>query len=596
PSVGFVLLRAEQKETEAAWQAAVAAREEEARRRQQARQALDMLAGPVIEEWLGKQARLSADHKKFLEDALAIYTQFAAETSTDEASQAGLAKAYHRVGDIQRILGRLPEAEEAYNHGVEIYTQLLALAPGRLEYRKALVRLRNHRINLWLATGRGAQAEAALRDLVQWQKQGVTDSSDPESRSHLALSLDNLSTQCWKRGKLRDAEALVAEALVLYEKLAKESPKEFAVLYGRARARSNQGIVLALTERPAEAEQAFREALKWQKELAPGCPGRSEVRQDLGETLRNLALLLQQTERPQQAEATHREALQVRRRLIADFPAYPDLRGDLAHSYNDLGSVLASLGRPGEAVEAYQSAIALYEKLPAELRKQLKNRAGLARAHFGLAPPLIEMNRPKEAEAANRQSARLYRELAEADPAEPDHSHYLAGSLVNLAYLHTRRGELAEARRLLADAMPHHRAAIQAKPRSNEYRRGLCGNRACLAATFVTENQHAGLAEAAGQLAEAAVAGKIPFELMRAAGLLARCATLAKQDAGLPDAQCTELARSYAERAMTTLRLAVKHGYHDAARLRTERYFASVRSRPDFRELVAELEQKQKQP
>ena len=35
---------------------------------------------------------------------------------------------------------------------------------------------------------------------------------------------------------------------------------------------------------------------------------------------------------------------------------------------------------------------------------------------------------------------------------------------------------------------------------------------------------------------------------------------------------------------------AVKHGYKDAAELKKEPFFASVRSRPDFQELLAELE------
>ena len=42
--------------------------------------------------------------------------------------------------------------------------------------------------------------------------------------------------------------------------------------------------------------------------------------------------------------------------------------------------------------------------------------------------------------------------------------------------------------------------------------------------------------------------------------------------------------------------VAVKHGYRDAARLKTDPPFAPVRSRPDFQEVVAELEKGQKLP
>ena len=71
---------------------------------------------------------------------------FAPETSTDGASQAGLAKAYRQVGDIQRILGRMAKAAEAYSRGAALYTRLSAPGPGRLGYRKELARFPNNRI------------------------------------------------------------------------------------------------------------------------------------------------------------------------------------------------------------------------------------------------------------------------------------------------------------------------------------------------------------------------------------------------------------------------------------------------------------------
>ena len=137
PAVGLVLLRTEQKQTEAERQAAVAAREEEARRRQQARQALDLVAGSVIEEWLERQPEPSEEHKKFLERMLSAYHEFASETATDEASRAGLAGAYLQTGNILYLLGRMRESEEAIDRSVTAYTELVS-ETGRLEYRRKL--------------------------------------------------------------------------------------------------------------------------------------------------------------------------------------------------------------------------------------------------------------------------------------------------------------------------------------------------------------------------------------------------------------------------------------------------------------------------
>src|SRR5262249_36737885 len=153
PTLSLVYLRQEQQRTEEALQA-------ESRRRQQARLSMDMLFGPGSKDWIGKQLAVSQEPKKVLEQALAIYTALAGETSTDAASQAGLARAHHQVGEIQKLLGRSTEAEAAYERSAALFTQLLVDAPGRLEYRRELAIVLMRRYMVWNLTGRGEQAEA----------------------------------------------------------------------------------------------------------------------------------------------------------------------------------------------------------------------------------------------------------------------------------------------------------------------------------------------------------------------------------------------------------------------------------------------------
>jgi tetratricopeptide (TPR) repeat protein len=595
PTVAYVLLRAEQQQTEAPRQAAVAAREDEARQRRQARQALDLLSKPVLENWLSKQPMLGPDEKHFLEQALVVYAELAAEMSTDEASQAAVARAYGEVGHIQFLLRRLPEAEAAYDRGAAVYARLLARTPGQLTFRKELARLLNNRYNVLNGTGRHEQADASLRDLVKLERQLVAEANDRDSLYYLAHSLTHLSSRCRVQGKLQEAEALVRESLALSQKLAADPSSTFAIRHGLASARYTLGCVLAATGRPAEAVENCRGAQKEQEELTARYPHVCHARRDLGNTYTMLAGLLWQTRRRQEAEATYQKALKVRRELVADFPGQPALYEDLAATHSRLGNVLTVLGRHRDALAVYESAIALYEKLPAKLAKQLNHRRSLARAWFNLAPTLGMLKRPKEAEAAGREAQRLYRALADENPTEPEFQDSLASSLDNLAGWAHQRGEWEEARCLANEALAHHRAAVQARPASKEYLYRLCINRRNLALILVTARQHAEAAEAAGQLAEAAVA-EFPSEIMKAAAFLARCAPLAEQDARLSDARRAELAQSYAERSMKTLRLAVKHGYRDAARLETMPSFAPVRSRLDFQELLAELKKLPKMP
>ncbi len=62
--------------------------------------------------------------------------------------------------------------------------------------------------------------------------------------------------------------------------------------------------------------------------------------------------------------------------------------------------------------------------------------------------------------------------------------------------------------------------------------------------------------------------------------------------AQLSEPQRKHLAQTYADRALATLRQAVQNGYKDLANLKKDKDLDSLRSREDFKKLLAELELK----
>jgi hypothetical protein len=74
---------------------------------------------------------------------------------------------------------------------------------------------------------------------------------------------------------------------------------------------------------------------------------------------------------------------------------------------------------------------------------------------------------------------------------------------------------------------------------------------------------------------------------VRAAAFLARCVPLAAADAKLPDVRRAERANAYADRAVELLREAIKRGHRDFESLKTDHDFDVLRSRTDFRGLLA---------
>src|SRR5262249_6852521 len=160
--------------------------------------------------------------------------------------------------------------------------------------------------------------------------------------------------------------------------------------------------------------------------------------------------------------------------------------------------------------------------------------------------------RPQEAEAAYRQARQLFEKLVAENPAVPDYRHYLGAVLNNLASYPRDRGELAEARQMVEQAIDYQRAALKSNPRHPRYRE-LLGN-------------HNGtLTEFLVQLGEQVKAGKPAAEApqlypdsdqecLRAAEFVARCVPLAEKDTRLAEGARRALAQAYAEKAVAWLR------------------------------------------
>ena len=79
-----------------------------------------------------------------------------------------------------------------------------------------------------------------------------------------------------------------------------------------------------------------------------------------------------------------------------------------------------------------------------------------------------------------------------------------------------------------------------------------------------------------------------------AAGALALCVSLTAKDATQTPERRDELAEGYADRAMQMLRAAVKKGFQDAGQMKRDANLSPLRSRDDFKELLADLEAKAK--
>jgi serine/threonine-protein kinase len=513
----------------------------ETRARTLAMNALRQLTDDVVQQQLARRAQLTDEDRRFLRDIQRQYEEFAALPGEDAEQRAIRAEGHLRVGLVRARLGEEKEAEAAYREALGLYQQLGADFPGRPEFLQNLASSHNNLGLLLRDTGRLQAAEAAYREASGLYLQLAADfPSRPEFRQHLATSHTALVLLLRGTGRLQAAEAAYADALALQKGLAADFPSRPAFRQELARSHLSLGSLLDDTGRPKEAEAACADALALHKQLAADFPSRPEFRQELAGSHNNLVLLLRGTGRLKEAEAAYADALDIWKQLAADFPKVPVYRNGLAGSHNNLGILLRDTGRPQEAGAAYRDALDILKPLAADF------------------------------------------------PGVADYQNSVANTLDELAELARRRKDYPAARRLLEEAQPYLKKALDANPRHPFYREVFSDTRRVLAATLLELGEHAAAAEAAGDLAR--VAHDPANDAYKAAGFLSRCVPLAEQDAKLPEPRRKEVARSYGDRAMEVLRQALAKGYKDGAQLKKDTDLDPLRGRDDFQKLLAELE------
>jgi tetratricopeptide (TPR) repeat protein len=247
----------------------------------EARAALDVMSSEIIEEWLSKQPVLLPEHKRFLEQALRSYEEFAAETGQEEESRAGVAQAYSRVGFIRDRLGQRGEALAAWERTRELHARLVADFPAVPAHRQGLARSHRNLAVVYAETSRGREAESAYGEALTHFRNLVAEFPDvPAYRNDLGRTLNNLGVLLRKLGRAREAEEVYGEAAAVLKQLAAGFPTEpgfreelahtymnLGVLLHRSPGRSREAA-LDSSDRSPEAAAAFAQAVAIQKLLA----------------------------------------------------------------------------------------------------------------------------------------------------------------------------------------------------------------------------------------------------------------------------------------------------------------------------------------
>jgi tetratricopeptide (TPR) repeat protein len=582
----------------ATWQAMRATRAEKETRgalarmtvaQDQTRKALDTLFDDVVEAMFAKQPKLEETEKSFLRRVASLYEEVGRQTAGAAGARILQAEGSFKAAHLRALLGEHSEAVETYRQAEALLRQLAGEFPDVPDYRQRLARLEGNLGILLAEMGKVPEAETAFRSAVTLESKLVADSpANRRYRRDLANGYNDLGVAMQRQIRLAEAEEAFRQALALKEHLASEAGAEPADQLALARSRSSFGSLLRSQGRYAEAEGLYRQALEalQARQRDPAAPPR--YRDWLADAHHGLGIVLAELKREAQAETAFRHALEIRKGLTDEFPKVLEYRRVLASAHNDLGFLLHRQGKDADAEGSYRQSLELKKRIAAETGRVPGSLRNLASGYNDLGEVLRDLNRPNEAESAWRDALEIWQQLVAESPGVPEYRCRLAVSLIHLARLHNQRGEFEAGAALLDRAGPHLQDALKARPTYLELRESYRDFLVALAAGRRGLADHAGLATAADELAR--LAYEPAKDTYAAAGMLARCAALAREGPGLDEAKRKELALGYADRSLALLRRSVERGFKDAAHMKADPDLEPLRERPEFTKLLAGLD------
>lgn len=603
----------------------------------QARAAVEEYFTKVSESRLLHRQGLQPLRKELLESPLHYYEAFIRQRGHDPALKGELATAYLRVGLITAMIGSKTEALAAHQRARALLQELVQAQPTEVRWQLELAvcygslgdvssKLGNHKealrffeqgrdrrehltgpppdvarwrrdlaasyCNIGIAlrmTNRPREALGALEQARRLQGQLVADhAAVPRYRQDLAVTYSAIGSVRHALGQWEDARQSYEEACALREQLARQHPAEVEYQVELAAVRQNLGVLLAGGGKFAETVTVQQQAAAELETIVRANPTVIPYQTRLATCLRNLAHAQVGAGQPALAVTSYQRACTLWDQVVQADPAVPDFRSELAATFGFLAHVQEGLGQKEEARRSYEQARAHWERLLAVRRGTADPSGDLASSYYNLGLVQIALGEWAAARDTLDEAGRLYDQLL----ARPEH---LAELHLHGAMVQQHRGQvlrqlnrLEEALAAYQSAVAHFRAVLAKTPGAVRARQMLSDSYFAVAELQRLRRRPADAAAAA--LERRQLWPDRPGELYNVACELALCIPLVgKEGAELTDAE-RAAQRRYADLALEVLRQAGDQGFKDVKRLQTDADLAPLRSRPDFQQLLAELD------
>jgi serine/threonine-protein kinase len=458
-------------------------RDEVQKQRDRARSRFEMARG-AVDEFYTKVSNspemrshgLERLRQQLLEGAVKYYRRFVEEESDDPGVRVEQAQSYVRMAGLMKELGRLDDAEAAYQQGRQIAADLAARYPDdrvyALVHARALVGLGG----LYQLQGKRTPAlesfQEALRLYEHLRKRFPEDIEEQVEEAtgwqlagllHLRTGRPDLAEKAWIQGRDLRAHAVAV------------NPNHPDYQKDLAQSYSNLGSIAAETGRRDVAEKNYFRARDAFLKLTKEHPDEPNYQSALGNAYHNLGYLYVNTGRAQLAGPAYEESMKVRRRLAETHPLVLEYQRNLALSHSNLGDFYFVNGRYEAAVKGYDESRKVHQRLVEVAPRVPEYQQAVAVNYHDLGRAYHAMGQNEPAEKAWKESRDRLRPLTEAYPEQHDFRSHLADACNELGILYLDQARYAECEEAWHQAQSLQQKLAKDHPEFPGYLRDLAG-------------------------------------------------------------------------------------------------------------------------
>jgi serine/threonine protein kinase/tetratricopeptide (TPR) repeat protein len=387
---------------------------------------------------------------------------------------------------------------------------------------------------------------------------------------------------------------LLREAKEFYEQMVQQQPDEPSLQAERAR------IYLKLAETTEDLDDRPR-AVEYAGQardifalLGKNHPTIGEYQDGLARALTSVGRNYRALNQVQQAQEALERSLELRQQLLAANSQARDYRFQLALTFNQLGLLyINGLNKLSEGVRALENAKALCEQLLKESPNEPEYVNELAQTFINLMMRANFTDQYEQAVRDGERAAGLLEQLTRAHPRVADYQYWLAFSWSNVAYAQEMCHHPEQALATCVKALRIAERLVHAHPDIPTYRNRVAHIQINHATTLAHQGE---FRQAAAEVGSAESDASLGVTIYNGACVYCQCARAVRKNDTLSLAEKDLLAGQYLDRAMNLLRRAKAAREHfnsaqGVRQLKTDSDLDPLRSREDFREFIAQVEQ-----